>query len=701
MSPEQAKGQKTDKRSDIWAFGAVLYEMLTGRHAFAAGDVPETVAAILRAEPDWNLLPANTPEAVRRVLRRCLARNPRERLQDIGDARLDLADVTAEAAQLPPAPPRRGERLLWSAGVGALALALVAVGVTRSRIPPSASPAYRFEIATPATTSPMSIALSPDARQIVYAANAASGRSQLFLRALDRTDTVPLGGTDGATYPFWSPDAKSIGFFAHNELRRLDLADSKVRKLADAPIGRGGTWNAAGTILFCPAGSGTLARIPASGGEAVVLTHTLPGPLASEFPRFLRDGIHFLFFAVGPREAGGVFVGSLDGSEPRRLVDSDAAAAVSNEYVYTIHHGRLFAQRLNQDALRVDAELMSIVDQILMDESHRAAVLSAADNGLLALRTGTPGQRRLAWFDRSDRLLDTINEPVDGSGYGGVVEISPDGRALATTANRDLWVYDFGRRVWSRLTTDPAIDSQPVWSADSRRIAFVRVRNESADIYVRSAEPGGSDEPLVVSPELKTPGGWSPDGEYFVFGATTPLGRASIYAIRAKGDRKPFPVDAGSLPRAVHTPRLSPDGHWLTFESDEIGSGRQELYIQRFPDSGGQRKRVSVAGGVMARWARDSHSLYYVSSDGALTTVSLRSGERGDIELGTPVPLFTPRWGTTFLNANPFSNPTPIARLYDVDPDGRRFLISELVKDPSYSPITLLMNWRPSHSNAH
>jgi serine/threonine protein kinase len=714
MAPEQARGKVVDKRADIWAFGAVLYEMLTGMRAFGDEDVSMTLSKILQREPDFDALPSAVPARVSQALRVCLRKDPKQRVGDIRDVRLALegAFETAVPNSTNPANPdsrttNRVRALPWAlvvAVVAIIALAIPALQHLRETPPPET----RTEIVTPATGEPASFALSPDGRQIVFAASS-DGRSRLWLRSLATTTAQPLAGTEGATYPFWAPDGRSIGFFADGALKRLDLGGGAARTLAPATNGTGGTWNADGGVVFSPTITTPLMRVPAAGGAAAAVTALGPQQVGHIGPSFLPDGRRFLFYAFGGPEAAGIYLGELDGRAPARLAAADGAGVFlpsgpgragafrDGGWVLWVREGTLVGQRLDPTKNTLVGEPVALADAAV-DVRFRSPV-SAAAAGLVAYRTGGGSQRQLTWLDRSGTARGTVGDP-DTTFENP--RVSPDGRRVAVTrtaaqGNRDLWLLDGART--SRLTFGATREDFPLWSPDGTLIVFRTNRKGPFDLYQKLTSGAGSEEQLVASDQLKTASSWSADGRFLMYVSIDPQTNADIWVMPMTRDRTPSVF--------LKTPfrelwgMFSPDSRWVAYQSNE--SGRPEIYVRPFvPPSRdasadkptgagatasaaatGAHWQVSTAGGIMPAWRPDGKELYYLNPEGAMmaTPVTVTGSA---IEPGAPVVLFATRIYGGGVDAQQ-------GRQYDVAPDGR-FLINTVL-DNAVAPITLLMNW--------
>jgi len=682
MSPEQAAGKPVDRRADLWAFGVVLLEMLTGRQVFVGETVSHVVASVLKDAPDLTTLPPDTPAVIRRLLRRCLQKDRTQRLQSAGDARLDIEEAASEPSGTTPATAirtvhRTRERIAWSAALAAVVVAALVIVRLRDaqRVQPSE---MRVEITTPATSAPLDFALAPDGRSLVFVASA-GGTQRLWFRPLDKADAQPLTGTDDATLPFWSPDSRSVAFFASGKLKKIDISGGLPQVLATAAIGRGGSWNADGTILFSPlAGIDPIMRIPATGGNPTPVTRAIPGHASHRFPQFLPDGRRFLFYVQSNPDVQGIYLASLDGGEAKRLTAADTDGLfLRPDRLLFVSQGRLVAQRLDLTRGEVLGSAETLADHVAQSAFFHGA-FSVSDDGRIAYRAG--GERtQLVWYDRTGKLVAQA-APPDTQGLLAP-ELSPDGNRVAVDrtveANRDVWLMDLIRNSLTRFTFDPSVDGFPVWSPDGKRIAFESTRHGRYGLYVKPSSLVGAEVAIGDSPNNRWPLDWSKDAQFLLYHEDDSKTGSDVWALpMTEGDRKAIAV--ANTRSWELTAAFSPDGRWVAYDTNE--SGQFQIVVQPFPNPTG-KWQISTDGGTAPRWARDGKEVYFVNAEGKLMAAPVRIAA-SSFDYDAPVPLFQTR-----IYNNVYK------QQYAVAADGR-FLINQVMEEASPTPITLLLNWK-------
>jgi eukaryotic-like serine/threonine-protein kinase len=694
MAPEQAKGRPVDERADIWAFGVMLYEALTGTRLFAGETVPDTLAHVLTREPDLALLPEGTPARIRNLLRRCLVRDPRHRLQAIGDARIVLEEVIAhpevESSAVGPFVPRaasagRRQRLAWAAAAAAALSAAVAAGWFLRGAPPAAAP-IRSTIDLPEgiflDVADHGVALSPDGSLLALTAfNTEDGEKRLYLRALDALQPDPVPGTEGAYYPFWAPDGRAIGFFAGGKLKRLDLPGKVVRSLCDAPSGRGGSWSARGVIAFAPARSGGLLQVPAGGGAPAPLTVPRRPLLSHRLPHFLPDGKHLLYTVIrGDAESRGVWLFDLDMRDERRLlpVASDTQF-VAPGYLAFVRDGDLMLQPFDADRGSTTGAAISLVERVHLARGNPTSNVSFSRTGRLVYQLAGRGRQRLVWVGRDGERLATAAEV---SGLTNLT-LSPDGRQAVLLrvdeqSRERLFLLDLERGVQSAVSADVDVQTM-VWSPDGREIAYNEFSGLGYRVQRQNLARGEPPRTLLDDPTHDFyPNGWSPDGKFL---ALTRIAlrdaQSDVVALELGGERRLRPVVAGPAVEALG--QVSPGGRWLSFVSDE--SGRQELYVVSFPVPGRRWPITSGGVGWIGKWLGENE-LSYVAADGRIYHVTFTM--RGDrLEVGTPRQVF-----------GDFSWLTATVVAIDEDPATGRLLAAEEIGRPGGGALVLLNDWQ-------
>jgi serine/threonine protein kinase/Tol biopolymer transport system component len=689
MSPEQAKGRAADKRSDVWAFGCVLYEMLSSKRAFEGEDVSDALANVLKREPDYSRLPADVPASILSLLRLCLIKEVSRRRQSAGDVRIDI-EQAIERKEASVAGGRM-QRLFstsvpaWVVVIASVLAAAVFAAIRPRRMPDTSQLAMRVEINTPAP--PLAFALSPDGRYLAFVASG-DGPQRLWLRPLDKTDAQPLAGTEGAFYPFWSPDSRSIGFFASGQLRRVDIGGGQPQDIAQAIEG-GATWNAEGVILFIPSRGSPLSRVSASGGRPVAVTRLDPPRQTSHlWPHFLPDGRHFLFVVAGIADVSGIYLGSLDGDEPKRITTNFWAG----EYLPpgllvtvrqgAVRQGALVAQKLDLKRGELTGDPITLAFPVDYAPGFFEG-FSVTANGLVAYRA-SGNRQQLTWVDRTGRSLGVAGE-ADAT-LINYPELSPDDRMIAVQrevqTNTDIWLLDTIGAHWNRFTFDAALDVYPLWSPDGGRLAFASSRQRNTyDLYWKASNGAGADELLRQNQHPKFPQDWSKDGRYLLYSETDPKTQSDLWVLEMAGSERKARAFVNT-PFDERMGTFSPDGRWVAYETNE--SGQSEIVVTPFPNPNG-RWQVSEGGGRQARWRADGKELYFIASDGKLMAVPVSSSGSA-FEARAAVPLFQVRIVSTSASAQ--------KPQYAVARDGR-FLINQPLKEAAVTPITLLMNWNP------
>jgi eukaryotic-like serine/threonine-protein kinase len=681
MAPEQLEGKEIDARADVWALGCVLYEMATGRRAFEGASQASLISAIMKdtPRPIAELVPMSPP-SLDRVVRRCLAKDRDDRWQSARDVGLELADLPADVAPTNAAavPAQRGaSRMTWvAAAVALLALAALGVVLWRSR-GAGEVPAMHLTLSRP-TGAPYTLfggcQISPDSRQIVFLGETASGEVQLFVRPVASDEARPLEGTVGARMPFWSPDARNIGFFQAGKLKRMSIAGGPPQTLCDVPHANGGSWGSAGTIVFAGVQAGCVCAVPETGGTPREVTKLAPGEEAHRWPSFLGDGRHFVYLLDANRtEQHWLCVGSIEGHPPRKLLQGAITNAifVAPHWLLYVRGGTLLAQHFDSGAMKLVGDPVTIGRQIAEMADNHLFEFSAAPSGMVLYRSMSP-ETQLAWLDRTGHHVADIGKPQR---YRDA-RLSPDGRSIAYVTgdedgrSADIWLLDPARDLATRLTSDPASDFEPVFSPDGSRIAFGTYRTEPGSVEVTSTTGSDAETPLLAVPGVEvTPIAWSPDGRWLVVTAY----RISETQVRlvdvAHRDSGRIILPASGANPDVH---FSPDGRWIAYVSDR--SGDDEVYVQDFP-GGTQRRQVSSGGGDTPRWAAGGREIIFANANNQVAAATVKT--TGGLSVDVPRPLFS-------LDKEDWA---------DVSPDGQRFLVRQLLEPRWSAPVQVVTNW--------
>jgi serine/threonine protein kinase len=691
MSPEQARGEIADRRTDVWAFACVLYEMLAGRPAFGRATLSDTIVAVLDREPDWSPLPATTPRHVQLMLRQCLAKDVGRRRRDMGDIALELESGGASTHtdfSSTIARPNRKSTVLRLAIAAALSSAVVGSGAWAwsawHGLRTDATETVELTIYPPAgTTFPLEAgapwpSISPDGRQLAFVALGSNGVSQLWLRPIRSATAQPLAGGEGAVRPFWAPDSQSIGFFADGKIRRIDLRSGSVQTVCDAPYlgGMSATWGADDVILFTQTGG--LFRAPASGGTPLlaVADSSTPGDRNQrQNPSFLPDGRHFVYVTSRTKtEDSEICIATLESPDARCILKVASPARYAPPgYLFFVRDGVLRSQRFDAERLTTSGQALPVsATPVRSQPVYRPPPFSVSAT-VLAFHPGVAATR-LVWRDRSGVTVSQLPELAD---YGSW-STSSDGRWVAATrtdvrsGNADIWLFDQQRGLWTRFTFESEIDSSPIFSPDSGRIVFASTRAGVAGLYVKPTNTGGSERPLSTVGEVSGLD-WSSDGRLILYGIYSSQTSWDIGVVAADGSAPPELVIHSQ--HGERSGRFSPDVKWISYDSTE--SGRREVWIQPYPATG-DRWQVSTTGGAAPRWRNDGKELYYTSGDGMLMAAPIELGRAPAI--GTARPLFQ----TLRLEG---AAVTPSR-------DGQRFLMSMPPSGLDVTPITVRLNWR-------
>jgi serine/threonine protein kinase/Tol biopolymer transport system component len=698
MSPEQVQGKEVDARSDIFSFGSVLYEMVTGRRAFAGKSQISIASAILEKEPEpVATVQPLTPPALDYAIRVCLAKEPEERWQTARDLLLQLKWLTESGAATTSnadSASKLTRKVVW----GCLALLLlVALALTfqlvraRTQLEQHARPVKSSIIpAADVALSPVPLAvISPDGTRLVYGGYRGSEGYKLWLHSLETGVAQPLTPVDPAgIWIAWSPDGRYILFQGDSKLKKVDIGGGVAQSLAPVTRLAGVTCNSKGDVLFARDASDGLSRISLAGGPVTPVTQldSSRHEVAHSFPRFLPDGRHFLFLVRTTTGEDGIWVGSLDSAERKQLFPSVAPAVyVAPGYVLFLRDQNLLAQKFDAGTLRTDGDPFLVAENISFNFGLRRASFSAATNGMLLFHVGGSligGQ--LQWFDRSGHG----GHPIATDAVFTEVRISPDGRRFSEiivdvkTSTADIWIQEIDRGARTRFTFGAARIQNAVWSPDGEWLAFASNRNGNYDLYRKRATGVGEEELLLKDAMAKGPDDWSRDGRYLVYGATGESGKRDLWVLPLQGDRKPFLFLQSNFNK-MHA-RFSPDGHWVAYDTDESGTIR--VYVVSFPDAK-TKLQVSTDGGVQAIWARTGRELVYLTrsltQNQVIPLMSVEVASLGNtLRLSAPREIFRPRF---------FGG--PIRNAFDVTPDGNRFLVNSAKEDVPVAPFTLYQNW--------
>jgi serine/threonine protein kinase len=685
MSPEQVRGNPVDHRSDIFALGAILYEMLSGKRAFQGASPADTVSAILKEDPrDLTEIVGVIPPALERLVRHCLEKNPKERFQSARDLAFNLEAISGLSGTK-TVQPLASKRAFpsWLPGAAAVVTLLAGVILVLPRVLVTRNTRSVMRLTIDLPPGPgfglvNGPALSPDGSMVVFAVTDTSGSSSLWLRTVDSLTPQKLSGTKGAVDPFWSPDCRSIGFFADGKLKRLSVDGGPVQVLCDAGSGRGGTWNKDNVIVFAPGASGGLYRVDADGGDPVPVTSpdSSRGETAHRYPSFLPDGRHFLYLAVPDRNGlHDIFAGSIGSNQKKLVLRATRAPQYAAPGFLLFSRGDLvMGQRFDARRIEVRGDAVTIVEAPNSSQFLGSPTVSASNTGAIVYRRERVGNTEIGWYTRRGDL--TSLAPIQPGRYGDV-KVSPDG-SLATVAavdgaNTDLWLIDLKRGTSTRLTSDPGVEGSSRWSSDPTRIVYTADRLGTSAIFIKSLR-NGSDEHLYQSPKPWAQiWDWSSDGRYVVFREIDTATGWDLWILPTFGERKPFPYLNTRFEEGLAT--VAPGGNWMAYVSDE--SGQREVYVQAFPKPG-DKHQVSVDGGFSPIWSRDGRELFYMHPSGRMMSVAIRA-DAASIDVGASRILFT--WTVERLSR---------LRGVDVAPDGRFLMALETSEGVSRVPAVIL-----------
>jgi len=699
MSPEQVRGQPVDHRSDIFSLGLIMYEMLAGKRAFDGESTIETLNAILKEDPP-ELSESNSRinPALERVVMHCMEKSAAQRFQsarDVAFALEALSGLTSSQTLTSALPATKAssnnrERLAWIVAgaclLGFLAALPFAIGFLRkARVDERV---FSLSLLPPDSVNMSGIvsamALSPDGRRLAFVGSS-EGQNRLWVRSLDSLSAQALSGTEGASsagLPFWSPDSRFVGFIAGGKLKKIDASGGPPQTLCDVGANRGGTWSRDGVIVFAMGGNGPLYRVSAEGGEPTPVT-TLDksrSETSHRWPFFLPDGQHFLYFARSTQvEAGGIYVGSLDAKQAKQLLPTTLLNAVyaSPGYLLFVRDKTLLAQRFDADKLQLSGEPFPVAEHVASNPGLARGAFSVSENGVLAYYSGSGDLNQPLWFDRGGKQIGSLGE----LGLYFTLGLSLDGKRAAVNradqqlGTNDIWLFDLLRGVPLRFTTDPAGDSNPLWSPDGSRIVFTSNREGVGNLYQKITSGGGNEELLLKSSDEKWPDDWTADGQFIVYQTFNPKTKWDLWLLPMSGDRQPTKfLETQFNEQQAH---FSPDAKWIVYTSDE--SGTPEIYARTFPATDA-KWRVSTGGGCQPAWRRDGRELFYIASDRKLMAVDVKLGTT--FEASVPKTLFE----TRVLSLTDFGNH------YAVAADGQHFLINS-TNETNASPISVVVNW--------
>jgi len=690
MAPEQLEGKDADERTDIFALGEVLYEMSTGQRTFNGNSKAQLIAAILSSEPPLiSQIQPMSPPALDHVVKRCLAKEPDDRWQDAGDVAGQLKWISELGSQAHTAAPvikkKKRERLATILAIFFFfsTVALIALLLNLHKNASSHQPVFSFSVKAPDdymldassfdASNIVEMAVSPDGTHLAFIATNSAGKSTLCMRSLDTALSTPLSDTEGAHYPFWSPDGRFLGFFADAKLKRINVQDGNVETICDAPLGRGGTWSPEGIILFAPNIIGGIYRVNAEGGKASLLLEDRSNKgMSYRWPQFLPDHRHFLYVLLpqNSQSPTSIFLGSVDSKDSGLLVkNASNGFAVMPGYLAFVRNGKLMAESFDFEKLRPVGDAFQIVPEAVMHNIARGfAAFSLSANGILSFQHDSVRPSPLTWLDRTGKEIGRNGEAA----FYESPMISPDGKQIAVTRNGihielgDISLIDIDRNTMSRFTVQPDFNYSLAWSPDGNQIFY-----SIYDLYSKPSNGASAEELLLHSDFTKVIQDVSPDGRFAMYRLEAKT--KDLWILPLFGDRKPF-----LILQSVFNARFSPDGSWIVYESGESGQG--EIYVRPFPGVKNGKWQVSTSGGRNPRWRRDGKEILYVSPDQELMAADVNTD--AGFHSGLPKPLFR-------VPLNTLTNDL----VYDTSTDGQRFVVSSDPAEKYSATITVLINW--------
>ena len=687
MSPEQLRSRPADHRSDIFSFGAILYEMLSGKRAFRGESTADTMSAILREDPaDLSETNKTISPALERVVNHCLEKNPEERFHSSRDLAFAIETLSTSGGMSgstttiltgSPVIKRKRNTFLPLAIAGLFAITGIVFAILYFRRPVVEELPISFVVSMPEDLVEVSTpVISPNGQTLAFVAFTNSKRF-IYTRSLSKLESRQLAGTEDASYPFWSPDSRYLGFFSGNKLKRIDATGGSAQTLCDAATAYGGTWNREGVILFSLDTKG-ITRVSAAGGSAstVFALDQTRHEIAQAWPYFLPDGRHFLYQSWNGKAAeSAIVVASLDGSLRKVLLNADSSPIYSAPgYILFARGYTVMAQAFDVNKLQLGGDAFPVAENVNYSSANSYSNISVSDNRVLAYWVAGVSKRQLIWFDRSGKQLESLGPP----GEINDIVLSPDGKRLAMQRldnnNSDIWLMDINRGVPSRFSFAAEPEDNPVWSTDNGFVFFSGGENLS-NLYRRNANGVGQPESVLQSETGKEPFDWSRDGKFLLFTDLTTQTASDVWVLPAEPNAKPYSLVVSEFEDTMG--QFSPDGHWFAYTSNE--SGRTEVYVQTFPVSGG-KWLISSGGGSQPRWRGDGKELFYIAPDRRLMSVSVSPS--ATFEASAPTPLF-------LTQVSNYNSPNR----YVVTGDGQKFLVNCRAGEPSRTPFAVVVNW--------